>query len=83
VHTKWFQIGHELKLDSDTLEKIRLNNEKTEECYVELVEEWIRRAEKANWHKLLKALGNIAMEVKSDVERSKESNKIMYYHRYM
>ena len=77
VHTKWFQIGHELKLDSGTLDKIQQNNKKTKECYVELVKEWIKRAETANWIMLLEALRNVAVEVKSDVERSKDKNNII------
>jgi hypothetical protein len=77
VHTKWFQIGLELELDSDKLNKIQQNIEKTEECYIELMKEWIKMAEIANWLILLRALRNVAVEVKSDVERSKESNKII------
>ena len=63
---KWHDIGMELGFDSTTLQAIRVlhSQNKPEECYRDMLKEWIESSEDANWKNLLDVLRKPTMNFK-------------------
>lgn len=60
VCDKWHEISMGLGLEAKALHIVRLiHRSKPEECYRDMIKEWIELSERANWKTLLQVFRNL------------------------
>ena len=60
---KWKRIGIAIGIDTTTIEVIRMDNRRTDDCFMEILTEWLRNNPMPCWKSLMAALKSINIEV--------------------
>ena len=56
ARTVWYNVGLALEITPDTLEAIKKDNAKTEDCFRDMLIKWLREHEQPTWSALAEAL---------------------------
>ena len=78
VCRKWKDVGDELGIDDTSLKSIEVRCRNIpEDCYRELLQNWIQSTGDANWEKLIQALRNRTVEFKH-LSNKLEKGKLIF-----
>ena len=73
--SKWYSLGLALGADKETMDKYAYSNNPDEECFVEVLDSWLRNHKgKPTWKEIAKALEDIGLhELATDLLHSYET----------